>query len=180
MALKLPRTIRLDPSDGFVFARAAEPGEWAVTGTFLFYGSDPANFAGKERQAFRAGFLGIESFGWSTLATVTEASEAEREGAVERLAEQLVQQAGAPDAATARGAAEEEIDFAASLCDHEPGTLLALNRRADADGIRESFRTLHRRPDRRGLISAFQIVEVDEEEPAEDVDLTALAKGGRP
>ena len=28
--LKLLRTIRLDPSDSFVFERAAEPGEWAV------------------------------------------------------------------------------------------------------------------------------------------------------
>ncbi|MCZ8261422.1 MAG: DUF6505 family protein, partial [Beijerinckiaceae bacterium] len=27
---RLLRTIRLDPSDAFVFNRAAEPGEWAV------------------------------------------------------------------------------------------------------------------------------------------------------
>ena len=44
MALKLPRTIRLDPSDTFVYACAAEPGEWAVTGTFLFFGIDPVFF----------------------------------------------------------------------------------------------------------------------------------------
>ncbi|MEY3552369.1 MAG: hypothetical protein RL735_717, partial [Pseudomonadota bacterium] len=31
--MKLPRTLRLDPSDTFVFARAAEPGEWAVSGS---------------------------------------------------------------------------------------------------------------------------------------------------
>jgi hypothetical protein len=74
MALMLPRTIRLDPSDTFVYALAAEPGEWAVTGTFLFFGADPAGFAGKQRQAFRAGFLGIDSFGWSTLAVVTPAT----------------------------------------------------------------------------------------------------------
>jgi hypothetical protein len=34
--LKLPRTIRLDPSDTFVFERAADPGEWAVSGAFVF------------------------------------------------------------------------------------------------------------------------------------------------
>jgi hypothetical protein len=34
--LKLPRTIRLDPSDIFVFERAADPGEWAVSGDFVF------------------------------------------------------------------------------------------------------------------------------------------------
>src|SRR5690606_20727433 len=90
MAIKLPRTIRLDPSDTFVYRRAAEPGEWAVTGTFLFYGVDAARLSGKEQQAFRAGFLGIDSFGWSTLAAVTEASEEERAAAVERLSQQLV------------------------------------------------------------------------------------------
>ena len=36
--LKLPRTIRLDPSDTFVFERAAEPGEWAVSAAFVFFG----------------------------------------------------------------------------------------------------------------------------------------------
>jgi hypothetical protein len=180
VALKLPRTIRLDPSDGFVFARASEPGEWAVTGTFLFYGSDPASFAGKERQAFRAGFLGIESFGWSTLVSVTEASADERRGAVEALAEQLVRHAGAPDIVAARAAAEEEIGFAASLCDHEPGTLLALARRGEPDGIRETFRTLHRRAERIDPIRAFQLVEVDEEGPADEVDLTLLGRSGRP
>ena len=131
MALKLPRTIRLDPSDTFVFARAAEPGEWAVTGTFLFYGANPAEFSGKERQAFRAGFLGIDSFGWSTLVVVTPATAEEQGFAVELLAEQLEKNCGAPDLASARPAAEEEIAFAASLCDHPEGTLLGLHRSAD-------------------------------------------------
>jgi hypothetical protein len=177
MALRLPRTIRLDPSDTFVFTRAAEPGEWAVTGTFLFYGAEPAELAGKERQAFRAGFLGIDSFGWSTLVTVTEARAEERATAVERLAEQLVTHCGAPDMPSARAAAEDEFAFAESLCDHPVGTLLGLHRAAEADGIRESFRTLHRRPDRLDPIGAFRIVEVEEEEePTEAADLVALAK----
>ncbi len=55
---RLPRTIRLDPSDLVVFERAAEPGEWAVPGGFPFWDDDPAALAGKRRQAFRAGFLG--------------------------------------------------------------------------------------------------------------------------
>jgi hypothetical protein len=176
VALKLPRTIRLDPSDTFVFARAAEPGEWAVTGTFLFHGADPEKLSAKERQAFRAGFLGIESFGWSTLVTVVEASDEERTMAVERLAERLVARCGAPDLATARPAAEEEIAFAQSLADHPVGTLLALHRSAEPGGVRESFRTLHRRPDRIDPMRAFRIVEVDEEAPPEEVDLAAMAK----
>lgn len=180
MALKLPRTIRLDPSDTFVFAHAAEPGEWAVPGTFRFFGVNPAGLAGKERQAFRAGFLGIESFGWSTLVTVTRASEEDREGVVERLAAQLVARCGAPDLDTARAAAEEEVAFAASLCDHDPETLLGLQRTAEGESVRESFRTLHRRASRIEPVSAFRFVEVEEEEPVEQVDLAALArKAGR-
>lgn len=180
MALKLPRTIRLDPSDTFVFARAAEPGEWAVTGTFLFFGADIARLSGKERQAFRAGFLGIDSFGWSTLVVVTEAGAAERAGAVEELAAQLVAHCGAPDLATARAAAEEEVTFAESLCAHEPGTLLGLQRSAEGARVRESFRTLHRRASRLEPIGAFRFVEVEEEEPGEEVDLSALARKARP
>ena len=85
--LKLPRTIRLDPSDTFVFERAAEPGEWAVSGAFVFWDCrDPGVLNQKQRVALRSGFLGIESLGWSTLAIVTEATEADRQSAVDRLA----------------------------------------------------------------------------------------------
>ncbi len=61
--LKFPRTIRLDPSDTFVFERAAEPGEWAVSGAFVFWNRDPATLAQKQRVALRSGFLGIDSSG---------------------------------------------------------------------------------------------------------------------
>ena len=95
--MKLLRTIRLDASDGFVFARAAAPGEWAVSGAFAFAHVDIQKLTGKARAAFRSGFLGIESLGWSTLVEVVEASETERDAAVERLARQLVDHFGAPD-----------------------------------------------------------------------------------
>ena len=176
MALKLPRTIRLDPSDTFVYSRAAEPGEWAVTGTFLFFGADVESLAGKERQAFRAGFLGVESFGWSTLVVVAEATAEERAAAVERLAEQLVACCGAPGMGAARLAAEEEIAFAQSLCDHPPNTLLALHRVGEEASIRESFRTLHQKVGRLDPATAFRIVEIEEEDgPMEEVDIRALA-----
>src|SRR5438552_12306771 len=89
--LKLPRTIRLDPSDTFVFERAAEPGEWAVSGAFVFWNRDLAALSQKQRVALRSGFLGIDSLGWSTLAVVTEATEADRQAMVERLAGQVVE-----------------------------------------------------------------------------------------
>jgi phenylpyruvate tautomerase PptA (4-oxalocrotonate tautomerase family) len=177
MAIRLPRTIRLDPSDTFVYLRAAEPGEWAVTGTFLFFGVDVDKLAGKERQAFRAGFLGIDSFGWSTLVVVTEASAQERAAAVERLSEQLVAHCGAPDMERARAAAEEEITFAQSLCDHPPNTLLGIHRASEGESFRESFRTLHRSARQLEPANAFRFVEVEEEEPsAEEVDLFAMAR----
>ena len=45
--MKLLRTIRLDPSDTFVFDKAAEPGEWAVPGAFAFLDADPPALQGK-------------------------------------------------------------------------------------------------------------------------------------
>jgi hypothetical protein len=184
--LKLPRTIRLDPSDTFVFERAAEPGEWAVSGAFVFWNQDPATLGQKARVALRSGFLGIDSFGWSTLAIVTEATEAERDTMVERLAAKLLEKFGAPDLAAARLAAEEEVAFAASLCDHAAQTLLAVQRSVENGEIRERFRTLRPREaagdaDRlHAHASAFTFHEVEgDDEPAEQVDLMGLIKAGR-
>ncbi len=182
----LPRTLRLDPSDTLVFTRAAAPGEWAVPGGFAFWEEDPAAMAGRRRQEFRAGFLGLASFGWSTLVEVAEAGEAGRDAALAALAAHLQAEHGAPDAAVARGAAAEEIAFAQSLCDgHAPGTVLALARDLDERGaLRERFRTLHRRADAPHAdprsLPVFGLVAVDEEEeaPEERPDLAALARGG--
>ena len=140
---RLPRTIRLDPSDKVVFAHAAEPGEWAVPGTFLFWGRAPDSLSRKEAIAFRSGFLGVGSFGHSTLVTVQEASAAERAAMVDALARQLVAHLGAPSVAAALPAAEEEVALAESLCrGHDLNTLIALHRKHDCGDIREQFRTL--------------------------------------
>lgn len=143
-AHKLPRTLRLDASDRFVFEAAAEPGEWAVSGAFAFLGGDPAALAGKRRQAFSNGFLGLDSLGWSTLVTVATATAEEREAVVRLLARRLAADFGCPTAEMALAAAEEEVGFAAELCrEHPPGTLLAVSRRVEADGqIREAFRVV--------------------------------------
>jgi Family of unknown function (DUF6505) len=184
--LKLPRTIRLDPSDTFVFERAAVPGEWAVSGAFVFWNQDPATLGQKQRVALRSGFLGIDSLGWSTLAVVTEATEADRQAMVERLAAQLLDKFGAPDLKAARLAAEEEVAFAASLCDHAPQTLLAVQRSVENGEIRERFRTLKPRQaaadaDRlHAHARAFTFHEVEgETEPVEEVDLLGMIKTGR-
>ena len=178
MTLKLPRTLRLDPSDGFVFEHAAEAGEWAVTGSFLFFDADVAALAGKARAAFRSGFVGTRSLGFSTLVVVSEASEAERAAAVEELAAHIHARFGAPDLEAARGAAREEIGVAASLCNLPVGSVVAMHRTADDGAIREEFRTLHQRPGTDRLHGrAFHFVETDEETPDEEADLVGLLRG---
>ncbi len=175
--MKLLRTIRLDPSDTFVFDRAAEPGEFAVAGLFMFMfiNADPAKLEGKQRTAFRAGFLGVNSLGWSTLVQVVEASEVDRLAAIDTLARHLVAQFGAPNLADAVAAAEEEFAFAASLCDHPLDTLIAVARRHEDGEIREAFRTLRPKGGPKPL-RAFAFLEVEgDEEPTEQVDLAALA-----
>jgi Family of unknown function (DUF6505) len=171
---KLLRTIRLDPSDTFVFERAAEPGEWAVSGAFMFADAEPASLEGKPRAAFRGGFLGVGSLGWSTLVQIVEASQEDRAAAVAMLAKKLCEQLGAPDLDTATSAAEEELAFAASLCDQPRDMLIAVRRTFEDGAIREAFRTLRPRGTARPM-RAFSLVPVeDEEEPADEVDLLRL------
>jgi hypothetical protein len=179
--MKLLRTIRLDPSDTFVFEQAAEPGDWAVSGAFVFCEVDPAGLEGKARSAFRGGFLGVQSVGWSTLVQIVEAKEEDREAVVEALAQRLVESFGAPDLATARAAAEEEVAFAASLCNHPQDTLIAVHRTSEDGAVREAFRTVRPRGGPKPL-RAFSFLEVEgegDEAPSERVDLVALAERER-
>jgi hypothetical protein len=178
--MKLLRTIRLDASDTFVFDLPAEPGEWAVSGAFVFWDRDPTALEGKTRTAFRSGFLGVNSLGWSTLAQIVEADETERARLVEALAEQLVEHFGAPDIAAAKPAAEEEIAFAESLCTEPKDTLIAVHRSLEDGVVREQFRTLRRRegaePSR--PFSFFEVIGEDET-AGETVDLVSLVERDR-
>jgi hypothetical protein len=177
--VKLLRTIRLDPSDTFIFPLAAEPGEWAISGAFVFADVEPSKLAGRELAAFRGGFLGVPSLGWSTLAQIVEANAAERDSAVDLVACSLLDRFGAPDLVVARKAAEEEIDFAASLCDHPIDTLIAVRRSDEGGTIREAFRSLRPRSGaKRWHAFSFHDAEPDEE-PAEFVDLAKLARDER-
>ncbi len=175
--MKLLRTIRLDPSDTFIFERAAEPGEWAVSGTFVFWSGDASKLETKPRAAFRGGLLGVISLGWSTLAQIVDAKPSDTQTVVEALADQLVRQFGAPDMKSARTAAEEEVSFAQSLCNHPSGTLIAVHRTYDGGEIRESFRTLRPRdPLKPQRVFSFLEVEGENEGPDDEIDLVGLAK----
>jgi len=174
--VKLLRTIRLDASDTFVFDAAAEPGEWAVSGAFAFWNKDPGTLDGKARAAFRGGFLGVRSLGWSTLVQIVEATEAERTHLVELLAEQLVRHFGAPTIAEAKAAAEEEVAFAQSLCTVPQDGIIAVHRSYEDGAVREAFRTLRPR-DGNKPARVFSFLEVEgDEEPGEQIDLAALAE----
>ena len=178
--MKLLKTIRLDPSDTFVFDHAAEPGEWAVSGAFAFWDADPDTLEGKARAAFRAGFLGVASGGRSTLVQVVETDDTGRDEAVDLLARQLMARFGAPGPAEARAAAAEEIAFAASLCNQPVDTLVAVHRTSNKGEIREAFRTLRPRGDFKRL-PVFSFLEAqDEDEPGESVDLAAFVREPRP
>ena len=174
--MKLLRTIALDPSDTFVFDVPAEPGDWAVSGAFRFFDRDPAKLDGKDRSAFRSGFLGVQSWGWSTLAQIVHASEDDRRTLVEILAGQLVERFGAPDLAAARLAAEEEVAFAQSLCTHPISALIAVHRSASDGEVRESFRRLQlREGQRHGKAFSFMEVEHDTE-PDSDLNLLKMSE----
>jgi hypothetical protein len=174
--VKLLRTIRLDASDAFVFEKAAEPGEWAVSGAFVFWDRDPAALEGKARSAFRGGFLGVNSLGWSTLVQIVEANEEDRKVVVDTLARRLITYFGAPDMDAAGIAAEEEVAFAESLCSQPLDTLVAVHRTFDNGDVRETFRTLRPRSGQKPA-RAFSFLEVEgeDEQPTEAVDLVGLA-----
>jgi Family of unknown function (DUF6505) len=174
--VKLLRTIALDPSDTFVFDAPAEPGEWAVSGAFRFCDRDPAKLGGKDRSAFRSGFLGVKSWGWSTLAQIVHATEDDCHALVELLAAQLIERFGAPDLAIARLAAEEEVAFVQSLCTHPISALIAVHRSASDGEVRESFRRLQLR-EGQGHGKAFSFMEVeDDAEPDSNLNLANMSK----
>ena len=144
--LKLPRTIRLDPSDTFVFARAAEPGEWAVSGAFVFWNPDPETL---DQKAARGAALGVSRHRQSWLVDACDRHRSNRRGAAgdgrapRGTIDGKIRRAGYRGGASA---AEEEVAFAASLCDHPAQTLLAVQRSIENGEIRERFRTLKPRP----------------------------------
>jgi hypothetical protein len=137
-----PRVVRLDESDERVYETAAAPGEWAVPGAFAFLEVDIDQASGKAREAFRHGFLGTESFGWSTLVQVEEIALAEYAAVVERLAQHFVQHFNAPNIVAAREMAQEEAAFAVSICEHPRHTLLAVDRAIGEEGVEENFRVI--------------------------------------
>ena len=141
--MRLARTLRFDESDANVFERAAEAGEWAVSGGFAFSDVTEDQLTGKTRQAFRNGWLSVESFGRATFVATAEITGAEMDDLAMRLAAHFVQDWGAPSLEDALPVAEAELRDMAALCeDHKPNTLLIVERTLEEAGVRESYRVI--------------------------------------
>ena len=141
--MRLARTLRFDESDERVFEHPAKPDEWAISGAFEFSNWTEDMLAGKARQAFSNGWLGLESFGRATFVATAKIEEAEYAALIERLAQHFVEAYGAPDLDAAKPVAKEELRFMRELCEeHEPNTLLVVNRELVEAGVSESFRVI--------------------------------------
>ncbi|WP_412505851.1 DUF6505 family protein [Roseovarius sp. SYSU LYC5161] len=141
--MKLARAIHFDESDMRVYHSPARTGEWCVSGGFEFSNWGEADLAGKQRQAFSNGWLGVETFGRVTFVAITQIEEAERDTLIDALARHFVEVYGAPDTDTARPVAADEVAHMAELCeDHPPNTLLTVTRELTDAGVRESFRVI--------------------------------------
>ncbi|MDZ7828999.1 MAG: DUF6505 family protein [Halofilum sp. (in: g-proteobacteria)] len=164
--MRLLRILRLDESDAQIYFPVAAAGEPAVPGTFMFTfsDSDPAGLAGCDAEAFRRGFLGLDSLGWGTLVTIGEATEAERRYVLDRLAHVFVEHFGAPDRAAALAQAEQELAFVDRLCRRPTNTILSLERRIDNDEVSEQFSTHAQKADWEAGHPVVRIVPATDEE----------------
>ncbi|MBL4758351.1 MAG: hypothetical protein JKY32_12180 [Rhizobiales bacterium] len=142
--MKLLRVIRFDQTDARVFGAAAQPDEWAISGAFAFAGSDPSSLAGKERQAFRNGWLGLSSFARATFVSVADADEDIFAQCCETLSQHFVEFYDPPEFEQAMSAATDEMNFTADFCKDAPtNTIFTLLREFDEDGaLHEEFRII--------------------------------------
>ncbi|WP_193370869.1 DUF6505 family protein [Pelagibius marinus] len=166
---RLPRALRLDQSDLHVFERPCDVGEWAIPGSFAYAGLDPARLEGKAQIAFKSAWLGLTSFGHTTLVEVAEVGEADFFAAVERLARHIEEAYSAPSFGQALAAARQELEDAAGLCEHKLGTLLAIEREPRDEGFVERFRVIE--PARAGDHAKIWEITPDtsEDDPADGV-----------
>ena len=141
--MNLARATHFDESDTRVFASPARTGEWCISGGFEFSNWSKADLAGKAKQAFTNGWLGVETGGRVSFVAVTRIEPAELERLTDLLARHFVTYYGAPSEAAARPVAAEELAQMADLCgDHDPNTLLTVTRELTDGGVREGYRAI--------------------------------------
>ncbi len=141
--MMLARAIHFDESDQNVFHSPARTGEWCVSGGFEFSNWSDGDLAGKAKQAFANGWLGVETFGRVTFVATTQVEPSEVEAVTRALAAHFVQMYGAPSIEAALPAAQEEVAHMMELCDeHDPNTVITLARELTDAGVKESYRII--------------------------------------
>ncbi|WP_227268582.1 DUF6505 family protein [Roseobacter weihaiensis] len=141
--MKLARAIHFDESDTRVFHSPARTGEWCISGGFEFSNWSEGDLAGKAKQAFANGWMGLETFGRTTFVAVAQIEPFEREALAASLAQHFVTIYGAPSVEAAMGTALEEVDQMIALCeDHAPNTLLTVTRELTEAGVKEGYRMI--------------------------------------
>lgn len=144
--MKLARAIHFDESDMNVYHSPARTGEWCISGGFEFSNWSQGDLAGKARQAFSNGWLGVETFGRVTFVAVTRIEPAELDALVQALAGHFVEMYGAPSVEAALPVAREELQQMADLCDEQdPNTVLSVVRELTDAGVKEAFRAIEKR-----------------------------------
>jgi hypothetical protein len=137
----LARAIHFDESDQRVFHSPARTGEWCISGGFEFSNWEEGDLAGKARQAFANGWLGIETFGRVSCVAVTKIEPAEIDVLADALAKHFVQIYGAPSLEAARIVAMDELDQMSALCaDQAANSLLTVSRELTPSGVKEAYR----------------------------------------
>ncbi len=141
--MKFARVIRLDQSDVEVFREAAEPGEWAIPGTFAYSNWTEGDLTGQAAQEFAHGWLGLTSFGRASVVAVSPITEAERDELVDILAFHFAESWGAPSIDAARPVAEQEIAHMQDMCaEHPENTLMVVTRELSEAGVKDKFRMI--------------------------------------
>ena len=153
--MKFARVIRLDESDLNVFATPADPGEWAIPGTFAYSNWSEGDLTGQARQEFTHGWLGLTSFGRASVVAVTELTTTERADLVDILAFHFTEAWGAPNMDAARPVAEGEIAQMCEMCGDQPvNTLMVIERELTGEGVKDRFRLV---PPQGASLEAFAV-----------------------
>ncbi|WP_296424956.1 DUF6505 family protein [Yoonia sp.] len=160
----LARAIHFDESDMNIFHAPARTGEWCISGGFEFSNWSDGDLAGKARQAFSNGWLGLETFGRVSVVAVTKVEQVEIDALTAALAAHFVSHYGAPSVAAAQGVAADEIAQMIALCDgQDPNTLLMVSRELTEAGVKEGFRSIE--PQSAGIDQFAIHGSLDEDEP---------------
>jgi len=141
--MQLARAIHFDESDMNVFHSPGRTGEWCISGGFEFSNWSEGDLAGKARQAFSNGWLGVETFGRVTFVAVTQIEPAEVSALTQALAQHFVDMYGAPSVEAALPTAQDELQHMMEMCDeHDPNTILTVARELTDAGVKETFRII--------------------------------------